>query len=142
MDILSILDRAFLLLRYCSKSQSNSTNVESFNITSCKNKLCQVVVVTLNYRLGFLGFLKTEERGMGNFGLLDILAALHWIQVEMDCFHVFHRFFLLTTKKKQKTKRSFLKKIVFFKSKTNVWFLVLDRRFVYEGKSFLIFDDR
>ena len=50
-------------------------------------KLCiplhQVVVVTLNYRLGFLGFLKTEERGMGNFGLLDILAALHWIQVNL-----------------------------------------------------------
>ena len=111
MDILSILDRAFLLLRYCSKSQMQFC--KSFNITSFKNKLCQVVVVTLNYRLGFLGFLKTEERGMGNFGLLDILAALHWIQVEMDCFHVFHRFFLLTTKKKQKTKRSFLKNLSF-----------------------------
>ena len=42
----------------------------------------QVVVITINYRLGLLGFLKTESRTqMGNYGLLDILAALHWIQV-------------------------------------------------------------
>ena len=42
----------------------------------------QVVVITLNYRLGLLGFLKTEAKTqMGNYGLLDILAALHWIQV-------------------------------------------------------------
>ena len=42
----------------------------------------QVIVVTLNYRLGLLGFLKTRESNqMGNYGLLDILAALHWIQV-------------------------------------------------------------
>ena len=42
----------------------------------------QVVVITINYRLGLLGFLKTEARTqMGNYGLLDILAALHWIQV-------------------------------------------------------------
>ena len=124
MDILSILDRAFLLLRYCSKSQSNSTNVESFNITSCKNKLFQVVVVTLNYRLGFLGFLKTEERGMGNFGLLDILAALHWIQVEMDCFHVFHRFVLLTTKKKLKNETVVFEKDRFLNQKRMCGFLV------------------
>ena len=75
------------------------------------------MVVTLNYRLGFLGFLKTEERGMGNFGLLDILAALHWIQVEMDCFHVFHRFFLLTTKKKLKNETVVFEKDRFLNQK-------------------------
>ena len=47
--------------------------------------MCQVIVVTLNYRLGLLGFLKTRESNqMGNYGLLDILAALHWIQVSTN----------------------------------------------------------
>ena len=42
----------------------------------------QVIVITINYRLGVLGFLKTEANNqMGNYGLLDILAALHWVQV-------------------------------------------------------------
>ena len=42
----------------------------------------QVIVITINYRLGLLGFLKTEENNqIGNYGLLDILAALQWIQV-------------------------------------------------------------
>ena len=43
----------------------------------------QVVVITINYRLGILGFLRTglEDNQIGNYGLLDIIAALHWIQV-------------------------------------------------------------
>jgi para-nitrobenzyl esterase len=46
-----------------------------------------VVVVTLNYRLGALGFLSypelTKESGRnasGNYGLLDQIAALQWVQ--------------------------------------------------------------
>jgi para-nitrobenzyl esterase len=46
-----------------------------------------VVLVTLNYRLGALGFLahpalsRESARGVsGNYGLLDQLAALHWVQ--------------------------------------------------------------
>jgi neuroligin len=48
----------------------------------------QVVVITLNYRLGILGFLRTgqEENQIGNFGLLDIIAALHWIQENISQF--------------------------------------------------------
>ena len=47
----------------------------------------QVIVITINYRLGLLGFLKTDANNrMGNYGLLDILAALHWIQVMFNYF--------------------------------------------------------
>ncbi|XP_054158657.1 neuroligin-4, X-linked-like [Oppia nitens] len=42
----------------------------------------QVIVVTLNYRLGVLGFLPAVVDGTvrGNYGLMDQVAALHWIQ--------------------------------------------------------------
>jgi carboxylesterase type B len=39
------------------------------------------IVVTLNYRLGALGFLVSSSDGLyGNFGLMDQRAALHWIK--------------------------------------------------------------
>jgi carboxylesterase type B len=39
------------------------------------------VVVTLNYRLGALGFLVSSTDGVyGNFGLMDQRAALHWVK--------------------------------------------------------------
>ncbi len=52
-----------------------------------------VVVVTLNYRLGWLGFfdlpaLAGETAGgpTGNFGLLDQIAALAWVQKNIAAF--------------------------------------------------------
>ncbi len=52
-----------------------------------------VVVVTLNYRLGVLGFLshpalsqEDPAQGGGNFGLQDQLAALRWIQDNIAAF--------------------------------------------------------
>jgi para-nitrobenzyl esterase len=50
-----------------------------------------VVVVTLNYRLGILGWLAlpelAEEGGAGaNFGLLDQLAALAWVRDNVAAF--------------------------------------------------------
>ena len=49
-------------------------------------------MVTLNYRLGALGFLylpelAAEEGGApGNFGLLDQIAALEWVQENAPAF--------------------------------------------------------
>ncbi|XP_002918450.1 carboxylesterase 3 [Ailuropoda melanoleuca] len=46
-----------------------------------------VVVVTVQYRLGFLGFLSTgDEHAPGNWGFLDVVAALRWVQGNISPF--------------------------------------------------------
>ncbi|TSA80540.1 carboxylesterase family protein [Deinococcus detaillensis] len=48
-----------------------------------------VVVITLNYRLGPLGFLAAPAlgpEGTGNYGLMDIQAALRWVQSNAAAF--------------------------------------------------------
>jgi len=51
-----------------------------------------VVVVTINYRLGVLGFLRARDRfggrlpATGNEGLLDQIAALEWVRDEIRAF--------------------------------------------------------
>jgi para-nitrobenzyl esterase len=51
-----------------------------------------VVLVTINYRLGILGFLVTDELAKegngaaGNYGLLDIVAALQWVHDNIGSF--------------------------------------------------------
>ncbi|XP_007938577.1 carboxylesterase 3 [Orycteropus afer afer] len=46
-----------------------------------------VVVVTIQYRLGMLGFLSTEDRhAPGNWAYLDVVAALHWVQGNITPF--------------------------------------------------------
>ena len=50
-----------------------------------------VVFVTLNYRLGALGFfahpaLNGEPGTVANFGLMDQIAALHWVQKNIAAF--------------------------------------------------------
>ncbi|XP_006863701.1 PREDICTED: carboxylesterase 3A-like [Chrysochloris asiatica] len=46
-----------------------------------------VVVVTIQYRLGFLGFLSTgDEHAPGNWGFLDVVAALCWVQGNITPF--------------------------------------------------------
>ncbi|XP_035681494.1 fatty acyl-CoA hydrolase precursor, medium chain-like [Branchiostoma floridae] len=43
--------------------------------------LHNVVMVTINYRLGNLGFLPTlDDDAPGNFGLLDMIKALEWVR--------------------------------------------------------------
>ncbi len=45
-----------------------------------------LVVVSLNYRLGLLGFSSAGGPGDANCGLLDQLAALEWVQREIAAF--------------------------------------------------------
>jgi carboxylesterase type B len=52
-----------------------------------------VVVVTLNYRVGILGFLATPElshesghNASGNYGILDQIAALKWVHQNIAAF--------------------------------------------------------
>ncbi|XP_021326380.1 uncharacterized protein ces2b [Danio rerio] len=46
-----------------------------------------VVVVVIQYRLGLLGFFSTgDENAPGNYGLLDQVAALQWVQENIHSF--------------------------------------------------------
>lgn len=51
-----------------------------------------VVLVTFNYRLGVFGFLATEDLAKeangtaGNYGFMDMIAALHWVQANIRQF--------------------------------------------------------
>ena len=51
-----------------------------------------VILVTINYRLGVFGFLVTKELAdeadgsAGNYGLLDMVAALHWVKENIKNF--------------------------------------------------------
>ena len=43
-----------------------------------------VIVVTVNYRLGTLGFLTTKTTLAGSQGIQDQILALHWVQQHMQ----------------------------------------------------------
>ncbi|KAK8384665.1 hypothetical protein O3P69_014321 [Scylla paramamosain] len=46
-----------------------------------------IVLVTVNYRLGALGFLSTRDTTLpGNYGALDQVAALRWVRMHVDQF--------------------------------------------------------
>ncbi|XP_011705444.1 PREDICTED: juvenile hormone esterase-like, partial [Wasmannia auropunctata] len=46
-----------------------------------------VVLVTLNYRLGVLGFLNLYDKvATGNQGLKDVIMALRWVQKNISQF--------------------------------------------------------
>lgn len=46
-----------------------------------------VIVITLNYRVGVLGFLSTgDQAAKGNYGLLDQIQALRWVSENVAFF--------------------------------------------------------
>jgi len=48
----------------------------------------RVVVVTVNFRLGALGFLSTaDEFSPGNYGMLDLSLALKWVNDNIRSFN-------------------------------------------------------
>ena len=54
------------------------------NIMNAQN----VILVTINYRLGILGFLSTEDEVLpGNFGLKDQVTALKWVNRNIKAFN-------------------------------------------------------
>jgi para-nitrobenzyl esterase len=70
------------------------TNGMSWQLLSYGTKLAPegVILVTIAYRLGALGFLSTPEltresgKGSGNYGLFDTVAALKWVQANIAQF--------------------------------------------------------
>ncbi|XP_012274343.1 neuroligin-1 [Orussus abietinus] len=48
----------------------------------------RLIVVSINFRLGVLGFLKTGSKGsaQGNYGLMDLVAGLHWLRENVKAF--------------------------------------------------------
>ncbi|MGW1814971.1 carboxylesterase/lipase family protein [Streptomyces sp. NPDC002125] len=65
---------------------TGSGNAEDGSLIARTNN---VVVVTINYRLGVFGFLDLpglSEQGAGNYGLLDQEAALRWTQRNIGAF--------------------------------------------------------
>jgi carboxylesterase type B len=46
----------------------------------------EIVLVTINYRLGALGFLSLGKESPGNYGLKDQVVALRWIQKNIEAF--------------------------------------------------------
>ena len=47
-----------------------------------------MILVTINYRLGVLGFLSSEDKTIpGNFGMKDQVEALRWVQKNIESFN-------------------------------------------------------
>ncbi|KAI5695016.1 hypothetical protein M8J75_009496 [Diaphorina citri] len=70
--------------------ESFSWNSGSVYDGTVLSSFASMVVVTVNYRLGILGFLNPSKdyraRIPANFGLLDQIAALHWIKENIGEF--------------------------------------------------------
>jgi para-nitrobenzyl esterase len=83
--------QAVMVFIYGGGFSEGSSSVAVYNGSALAKK--GVVVVTLNYRVGPLGFLvhpdltkESEHRSSGNYGLLDQIAALQWVQRNVAAF--------------------------------------------------------
>ncbi|XP_033624622.1 cholinesterase 1-like [Asterias rubens] len=63
---------------------STSTSYDPISLLSVAS---DVIFVSANYRLGVLGFLSTGDASSpGNYGLLDQVEALKWVQINIAAF--------------------------------------------------------
>ncbi|MBQ5581003.1 MAG: carboxylesterase family protein [Clostridia bacterium] len=68
---------------FCSESQASPL----YDLTNIAKQCPDILFVSIDYRLGFLGFMNFERvpggenfKEAGNLGLLDQLEALRWVQ--------------------------------------------------------------
>lgn len=62
---------------FYSFGNANSTSFDPLAVASSG----KVIIVTLNYRLGMLGFLSAKDGVIkGNYGIADQIEALNWLQ--------------------------------------------------------------
>jgi para-nitrobenzyl esterase len=83
--------QAVMVFLYGGAFREGSSSVAVYNGSALARK--GVVVVTVNYRVGALGFLaypgltqESKHHASGNYGLLDQIAALQWVQRNIDAF--------------------------------------------------------
>ncbi|MEE1164847.1 MAG: carboxylesterase family protein, partial [Lachnospiraceae bacterium] len=74
---------------FCAESQASPL----YDLTSISRQYPDILFVSIDYRLGFMGFMNFERvpggenfRDAGNLGLLDQLEALRWIQKNIAGF--------------------------------------------------------
>ena len=61
-------------------------NMLRFSLHNFTSVLGDVIVVSINYRLGILGFLNSNGTLKGNYGLWDQIMALQWVQDNIESF--------------------------------------------------------
>jgi para-nitrobenzyl esterase len=74
---------------FCAESQASPL----YDLTNIAKQLPDILFVSIDYRLGFLGFMNFERvpggenfKEAGNLGLLDQLEALRWVQKNIAAF--------------------------------------------------------
>lgn len=74
---------------FCAESQASPL----YDLTGISKECPDIIFVSIDYRLGFLGFMNFERvpggenfREAGNLGLLDQLEALRWIKKNIAIF--------------------------------------------------------
>ena len=68
-----------------------ANNYPGYSFSGTEVEILSAVVVNVNYRLGFLGFLQLQElwetdESYGNYGIQDQIAALKWVQNNIAAF--------------------------------------------------------